>query len=100
AADLAARLDAVKPGDELSLSVRDGSGQARDVVVRLVDVPDTVPLNASGIAYNTLLLQLQRELAASTQPRRSAALELNLGIVLLRLKNYDEALRHLDRAPL
>ena len=62
-------------------------------------VIDTMPLRDPAILYNRALLDLRRRAAASSGPS-SAAANLNLAVVELRLGNFDGALTALGRVTL
>jgi predicted negative regulator of RcsB-dependent stress response len=63
-------------------------------------VVDTMPMRDPSIFYNLALLDLRRRAARTAPPAETAAVNLNLAVVLMRLANWDEALTTLGRVQL
>ena len=96
ASDVARVLADAEPDGELLLDVRAQDGTVRATAVRLVLVPDTIPLADSDLLYNRILLDLQaRTESASSDLMRSAA-QVNLAIAHMRLGSWDLAIRALE----
>ena len=97
-ADLRAAVVAAKPGSSLALEVT--GGNARTVSVPVQSAVDTIPLRDPAVMYNLALIQLQEAARTATTPVDRTAAQINLAIVHLRLRNWDQAITALDSAAL
>ena len=99
-ADLRAIVASIGAAGGLEVEVRGANGQTRTLTAPVSMVIDTMPLRDPAILYNRALLDLRRRAAASSDPASSAAANLNLAVVELRLGNWDAALAALGRVNL
>jgi tetratricopeptide (TPR) repeat protein len=61
---------------------------------------DTIPLRDPSVVYNLALIGLQEAARTASSAAEKAAAQLNLGIVHIRLRNWDQALSALEGATL
>jgi tetratricopeptide (TPR) repeat protein len=99
-AELRARVLAARPGESVTLSVKNPAGVERAVKVALASAADTVPLRDPGLVYNQFLADLQSLARTTRDPFAQSAIRLNLAIIQLRLGNPDEALKTLQEVTL
>ena len=97
-ADLRAAVVAAKPGASLALEVT--GANARTVNVPVQNAVDTIPLRDPAVMYNIALIQLQEAARTAATPVDRTAAQINLAIVHLRLRNWDQAITALDSAAL
>ena len=97
-ADLRAAVVAAKPGAPLALEI--AGTNARSVAVPVLLAVDTIPLRDPTALYNLALIQLQEAARAASTPVERTAVQINLAIVHLRLRNWDQAISALDSAAL
>jgi tetratricopeptide (TPR) repeat protein len=97
-ADLRAAVLAAKPGSSLAVEV--SGANARTVSVPVQNAVDTIPLRDPAVMYNLALLQLQEAARTAPTPVDRTAAQINLAIVHLRLRNWDQAITALDSAAL
>jgi len=99
AADTARVLAGAEPG-ALSLEVRAEDGTVRETAVRVILVPDTIPLADSDLLYNKILLDLQSRSERPDADVIQSASRLSLAIAHMRLGSWDLALRALETVDL
>ena len=58
---------------------------------------DTIPLRDPTVLYNLALIELQEAARAASTPVERTAVQINLAIVHLRLRNWDQAISALER---
>jgi len=63
-------------------------------------VVDTMPMRDPSIYYNLALLDLRQRAARAAPQGETAAVNLNLAVVLMRLGNWDDALAALGKVQL
>jgi tetratricopeptide (TPR) repeat protein len=97
-ADLRAAVLTAKPGASLALEV--AGANARTVTVPVSNSVDTIPLRDPAVMYNLALIQLQEAARTANTPVERTAAQMNLAIVHLRLRNWDQAISALDSAAL
>ena len=97
-ADLRSAVVAAKPGAALALEVT--GGNPRTVNVPVVAGVDTIPLRDPTVMYNLALIQLQEFARTAATPVERSAAQMNLAVVHLRLRNWDQALSALEGAAL
>ena len=95
ASDAARILAGAEPG-ALPIEVRAEDGAVRETAVEVVLVPDTIPLDDSGLLYNKILLDLQSRIERPDLDVMPAASQLSLAIAHMRLGSWDLALRALE----
>ena len=92
-ADLHTRIAAVRaPQTTLPLEVRGLGGATRSVSVTMSLVPDALPQRDATLLYNRVLIELQDALRVGATGPVAAAQRFNLGLVHMRLGNWEEAL--------
>jgi len=96
--DLRKAIAAARPGSPLVLEVT--GANARAVAVPVSMGVDTLPLRDPSVVYNLALIGLQESARTASSAAEKAAAQLNLGIVHLRLRNWDQALAALEGATL
>ncbi len=84
----------------LQVEVKGADGATRTITAPVSMVIDTMPLRDPAILYNRALLELRRTVGAASAPTETAAANLNLAVVHLRLGNWDDALAALGRVSL
>jgi hypothetical protein len=97
-ADLRKVVAAARPGSSLVLDV--AGANARAVTVPVSMGVDTIPLRDPSVVYNLALVGLQESARTASSAAEKAASQLNLGIVHIRLRNWDQALSALEGATL
>jgi hypothetical protein len=97
-ADLRAAVVAAKSGSSLALDVT--GANARTVNVPVQTAVDTIPLRDPAVMYNLALIHLQETARTAATPVDRTAAQINLAIVHLRLRNWDQAITALDSAAL
>lgn len=99
-ADLRATVASVGPSAPLGLEVRNPAGETRAVSASIAMVVDTMPMRDPSTYYNLALLDLRQRAARAAPQAETAAVNLNLAVVLMRLGNWDEALAALGKVQL
>jgi hypothetical protein len=99
-ADLRAVVSRLQAAGGLEVEVKGAGAQTREATIPVSMVIDTIPLRDPAILYNRALLDLRRAAAATSAPATTAASNLNLAVVELRLGNYSGALEALGRVQL
>lgn len=98
--DLRANMMAIRASAPLDLQVQTLAGASKAATLTPVLVPDTLPMRDPTLVYNRLLIELQEAVKAAKAPIEEASARLNLGIVHVRLGNWDEAVRELQQVRL
>jgi tetratricopeptide (TPR) repeat protein len=99
-ADLRAVVSRLESAGGLQVDLKGAGGETRTITAPVSMVIDTIPLRDPAILYNRALLDLRRAAATASGPVATAASNLNLAVVELRLGNYDGALQALGRVQL
>jgi hypothetical protein len=87
-------------GRAVTFSVADLAGNVRSVPVAVVLRPRLVSPEDRMTRFNKRVLDLRFQLTTGTDPTAEAMLRLNLGAALVRLGNWSEARRELQRVKL
>jgi tetratricopeptide (TPR) repeat protein len=100
-ADLQTRISAVRPPQTtLPLEVLGLNGAQRGVTASIALVPDTIPQRDGTLLYNRALIDLQDALRGTAAGPAAAAQRYNLGVIHMRLGNFDEAIAAFGQAAL
>jgi tetratricopeptide (TPR) repeat protein len=94
AADVAALMalaDSRRPGESLTLDLRDAGGAPKRFDVKVVPAARAIGLSEHGLLVNRLLLSLRPRLAEAADPFEQAVLRLNIAIALARLSDWGAA---------
>jgi hypothetical protein len=97
-ADLRAAVNAAKPGASLALEIT--GANPRTVNVPVTAAVDTIPLRDPAVVYNLALIHLQELARTAPTPVERLAAQVNLSIVHLWMRNWDQALSALEGAAL
>ena len=97
---LTAIVHGKRPGELLTLDLRDAAGAQKRVEVTLAAAPRTVGLFEQGVLANRILIDLRSRLAEATEPFDQAVLRLNIGVVLARLGDWAAAADEWQRVKL
>jgi len=81
----------------LPLELKDRAGATKKVAVPVQAVPSVVALMDQSLLFNKLASDYTYRAAAIRTPLEEAAVRLNLAVVLMRLGNWTEATRELER---
>ena len=92
AAALTAAMDAALPTQKISVDVRGRAGAAKRADLALVRAPRAITPDDQSVLFNTLLANLRHRLASATSIEDQAVLRLNIGIALMALENWSDAL--------
>jgi membrane-associated protease RseP (regulator of RpoE activity) len=84
-------------GQPLSLDVRDLAGTARKVDVKPESVPNVLSLADQGLPSNKLAVEYGYRIGNLNNALDETAVRLNLAAVSMRLKNWTDAQRELER---
>jgi tetratricopeptide (TPR) repeat protein len=96
-ADLRTSMQSIQASKPIDLQVTTPAGPAKSATITPALVPDTLPMRDTSLVYNRLLLDLQDLFRNARSPIEQAAAHLNLGIVHMRLGNWDDAIRELQQ---
>jgi hypothetical protein len=100
AAALAAVVSAHKPGDSVTLDLRDGAGAPKRVELKAAPSPRVIGLFEHGLLANRILLDLRARLADATDPLEQSVIRLNMAVALARLGDWSTAREELQRVQL
>jgi hypothetical protein len=89
-----------KPGDAVSLDVRDASGAARRIDLKVLPTPRLIGLSEQGLLSNRILLDLRSRLADATDPFEQSVIRLNMAVALARVGDWSAAREELQRVKL
>ena len=92
AAALTAAMDAALPAGKIAVELRSRAGAAKRADLTLIRAPRAITPDDQSILFNTLLGHLRQRLAAATSPEDQSVLRLNIGIALIALENWADAL--------
>jgi hypothetical protein len=84
-------------GQPLALDVRDRAGAAKKTSLVVQDVPNVVSLDDLSLPSNRLAVEFARLATDTKNPLDEAAIRLNLGVLAIRLRIWNDAIRELDR---
>lgn len=100
AVQLAALLGELNANDHLTAEARDRTGVAKRADLTVTTVPRAVWMGDQTLVFNKLILELRFRLASSAGPVDESVGRLNLGVSLMRVGNWSDALAELDRVRL
>jgi tetratricopeptide (TPR) repeat protein len=98
--ELRTKMMSIQSAAPLNLQVKTMAGASKAVTLTPVLAPDTLPMRDPLLIYNRLLIDLQEAARTAKAPVDEASARLNLGIVHMRLGNWDEAIRELMQVKL
>lgn len=98
--ELRAKMMSIQANTPLDLQVRTLAGASKAATLTPVLVADTLPMRDPTLVYNRLLIDLQEAIRSAGGPVDEASAHLNLGIVHMRLGNWDDAIRELQQVTL
>jgi tetratricopeptide (TPR) repeat protein len=84
----------------LDLLVRTLAGGEKGATLTPVLVADTLPMRDPSLVYNRLFIDLQDAVKTPKSAVEDASMRLNLGIVHMRLGNWEDAIRELQQVKL
>jgi hypothetical protein len=89
-ADLRAAVSAASPGTTLNLEVKGPAAPVRKVSATLAVTAETIPPDPAALR-NRALLELRSLASTAATPAAKLSAQLNLGIVHMRLGNWEDA---------
>lgn len=92
AAQLAARVSALKPGDFIAVRVTGPEATTRDMSVAVQRVPRRAPGFSARIAGNTLVAKLTARSLTATTPAERGLVAFNLAVTYMRFGEWRRAL--------
>jgi hypothetical protein len=99
AVQLNSALAEVKPGDRVSLEVRDKTGASKTLTVPVTAAPRVATLNDRSLLLNRVILSLRAALSVPSTVDE-ALVRLNLAAALMRVGNWADAQAELERVTL
>jgi PDZ domain/PEGA domain len=100
AAALSQLVVAHRPGDAISLELRDAAGTPKRVDVKALPTPRLIGLSEYGVLANRILLDLRPRLSDASDPFDQSVLRLNVAVALARLGDWRGAREELERVKL
>lgn len=97
AAALAAAISAQTSAEPLTIEVKDATGTARKVDVRVAMRPRLLGISDQTLLVNRTLVALRARLADATDAEEKAAIRLNLAAALTRLESWSDARAELQQ---
>ena len=100
AAALAGIVAGHKPGDTVTLDLRDAAGAAKRADVKVIPSPRVIGLFEHGLLANRILLELRARLADTKDPLEQSVIRLNIAVALARLGDWTAAREELQNVKL